>query len=86
MYRSEVRVAPEMQQANRRAMEFCATFQRGQIMLRYALIFLVVALLAGVFGFFGLEGTAMEIARILFFVFIVLFVISLVTGRRVPIE
>jgi uncharacterized membrane protein YtjA (UPF0391 family) len=55
-------------------------------MLRWALIFLVVALLAGVFGFWGLEGTAMQIARILFFLFLVLFIISLVTGRRPPID
>lgn len=55
-------------------------------MLRWALTFLVVALLAGVFGFWGLEGTAMQIARILFFLFLVLFIISLVTGRRPPID
>ena len=55
-------------------------------MLRWTLIFLGVALLAGVFGFWGLEGTAMRIAQILFFVFLVLFVISLVTGRRPPID
>ncbi len=35
-------------------------------MLRYALIFLVIALLASVFGMFGLSGVAMEAARILF--------------------
>jgi uncharacterized membrane protein YtjA (UPF0391 family) len=51
-------------------------------MLRWALIFLIIALLAGVFGFGVLEGTAMQIAKILFFVFIVLLVISLVMGRR----
>ena len=51
-------------------------------MLRWTLVFLIVALLAGAFGFFQLEGTAMYIARILFFVFLVLLVISLVTGRR----
>jgi uncharacterized membrane protein YtjA (UPF0391 family) len=51
-------------------------------MLRWALIFLIVALLAGVFGFFSLEGTAMYIAKILFFLFLVLFVVSLVMGRR----
>ena len=35
-------------------------------MLRYALIFLVIALLASAFGMFGLSGVAMEAARILF--------------------
>jgi uncharacterized membrane protein YtjA (UPF0391 family) len=51
-------------------------------MLRYALIFLLVGLIAGFFGFFSLEGTAMWIAKVLFFIFIVLFIVSLVTGRR----
>ena len=55
-------------------------------MLRYALIFCVIALLASAFGFFALSGTAMEIARILFFVFLVLFVVSLITGRRPSID
>jgi uncharacterized membrane protein YtjA (UPF0391 family) len=52
------------------------------IMLRYALIFLVIALLASAFGMFALSGVAMEAARIVFFVFLVLLVISLISGRR----
>ena len=51
-------------------------------MLRYALIFLLVALIAGALGFFGLEGTAMQIARILFFLFLVIWLIALFVGRR----
>jgi uncharacterized membrane protein YtjA (UPF0391 family) len=62
------------------------SFHGVAVMLRWAVIFLIVALLAGVFGFWGLEGTAMQIARILFLVFLVLFVVSLVTGRRPPID
>ena len=50
-------------------------------MLRWALVFLIVALLAAVFGFWQLEGTALWIAEVLAFLFIVLFVISLVFGR-----
>lgn len=49
-------------------------------MLRWALIFLVVALVAAVLSFGGIAGGAMEIAKILFFVFLILFVISLVAG------
>ncbi len=49
-------------------------------MLRWALIFLVVALVAAVLGFGGIAGGAMEIAKILFFVFIALFVLSLIVG------
>ena len=47
-------------------------------MLRWALIFLVVALIAGVLGFGGIAGASMGIAQILFFVFLVLFVVSLI--------
>lgn len=50
-------------------------------MLSYALIFLVIALIAGAFGFFVLAGAAVGIAKILFFVFLVAFVVSLVFGR-----
>ena len=47
-------------------------------MLRWALIFLVVAIIAAVLGFGGLAGAATEIAKILFFIFLVIFVISLI--------
>ena len=46
-------------------------------MLRWALIFLVVALIAAFLGFGGLAGTAVGIAKILFFVFLVLFLVFL---------
>ena len=47
-------------------------------MLSWALTFLVVALIAGLLGFTSVAGAAMGIAKILFFVFLVLFVVSLV--------
>lgn len=53
-------------------------------MLNWALTFLVIALIAAVLGFGVLAGTAMEIAKILFFVFIILFIVSLISGRRSP--
>ena len=53
-------------------------------MLRWALIFLVIALVAGVFGFGGIYDAATDIARILFFIFIVLFLVSLIMGRGRP--
>jgi uncharacterized membrane protein YtjA (UPF0391 family) len=49
-------------------------------LLHYAVVFLVVALAAAALGFGGVAGTAMEGARILFWVAIILFVISLVAG------
>ena len=46
-------------------------------MLRLALLFLVIALIAGVFNFTGLEAGALAIAQILFFAFLVLFLLAL---------
>jgi len=53
-------------------------------MLRWALVFLVVALIAALFGFTNVAGTSMWAAQILFFVFLVLFVVSLLMGTRSP--
>lgn len=47
-------------------------------MLYYALVFLVIALVAGVLGFGVVAFAAAEIARICFFIFIVLFLFSLI--------
>ncbi len=49
-------------------------------MLYYAVIFFVIALVAALFGFGGIAAGAVEISKILFFVFIVLFVASLIWG------
>jgi uncharacterized membrane protein YtjA (UPF0391 family) len=47
------------------------------IMLRWALIFFVVALLAAVLGFTGIAIAAAGVAKILFYIFVILFVLSL---------
>lgn len=47
-------------------------------MLYYALAFLVIALIAGVLGFGGVAFASAEIAKICFFIFLVLFVVSLI--------
>jgi uncharacterized membrane protein YtjA (UPF0391 family) len=51
-------------------------------MLRYALLFLIIALIAGMFGFTTVAGTAYLAAKVLFFVFLVLFVLMLLLGAR----
>ena len=51
-------------------------------MLHYAVVFLVIALIAGALSFFGIAGTAASIAKILFLIFLVLFAVSLIAGRR----
>lgn len=49
-------------------------------LLHYAVVFLVVAIIAAFFGFVGVAGTAVEGARLLFWIAIILFVVSLVAG------
>jgi uncharacterized membrane protein YtjA (UPF0391 family) len=55
-------------------------------MLSWAITFLVIALIAAALGFGGIAGTAAGFAKILFFVFLVMFVVSLIMGRtRTPV-
>jgi uncharacterized membrane protein YtjA (UPF0391 family) len=61
--------------------------QRGEVarkgeeaMLSWAVCFLIIALIAAVLGFGGIAGTAVGIAKLLFFVFLIIFVISLIMG------
>lgn len=58
----------------------------GFHMLGWAVTFLIIALIAAVLGFGGIAGAAIEIAKVIFFVALLLFVISvvfgLISGRR----
>ncbi|MFZ2871196.1 DUF1328 domain-containing protein [Zavarzinia sp.] len=58
-------------------------------MLNWALTFLIIAIIAAVLGFGGIAGTAIGIAKIIFFVAIALFLISAlagaIRGRRPPL-
>ena len=47
-------------------------------MLGWTLTFLIIALLAGALGFTGIAGAAIGIAQVLFYIFLVLFLVSLV--------
>ena len=49
-------------------------------MLHYAIVFLVIALIAALFGFGGIAAGAVEIAKILFFVFVIMAVVAFVIG------
>jgi uncharacterized membrane protein YtjA (UPF0391 family) len=51
-------------------------------MLRLAVLFLIVSLLAALFGFTNVSGTAYDGAKILFLVFLVMFLVSAVLGFR----
>ncbi len=50
-------------------------------MLNWAAIFFVIAIVAALFGFTRIAGSAMQIAKILFFIFIILTVVVFISGR-----
>lgn len=60
-------------------------------MLSMVITFLVLALIAGALGFTGVEIISVEIAKVLFFIFLVLFILSLIAnvvrgGKRPPMD
>ena len=63
---------------------FRRVFSKGTwedyLMLSWALTFFILALIAGFLGFFGLAGLAAEIAKILLVAFVVLFIVSALSG------
>jgi uncharacterized membrane protein YtjA (UPF0391 family) len=62
----------------------CCAVTKGAIMLHYAVVFFIIALIAAVFGFGGIAVGAAGIAKILFIVFLIGAVISFLMsiGRR----
>jgi uncharacterized membrane protein YtjA (UPF0391 family) len=52
-------------------------------MLRWALFFLLLGLVAGLLGFTGIAGASFAIAKILFFVFVVIFLLLLIGGLTI---
>jgi len=52
-------------------------------MLRWAILFLIIGLVAGVLGFGGIAGASFAIAKILFWIFIVIFLVLLIAGLTV---
>lgn len=49
-------------------------------MLRYALAFFLIAVVAGVFGFGGIAAGAAAIAKLIFWIFVAMLVVSLLVG------
>ena len=50
------------------------------IMLRWSIIFFVIAIIAAIFGFGGIAEGAASIAKVLFFIFLALFIIAILFG------
>lgn len=55
--------------------------KRNRIMLSWALTFFILAIVAAIFGFGGIAAGAQSIAQVLFLLFVVMFVVSLITGQ-----
>jgi uncharacterized membrane protein YtjA (UPF0391 family) len=49
-------------------------------MLSWVVTFLIIALVAGLLGFGGIAGTSIEIAKVIFFIAVILFLVSAVFG------
>jgi uncharacterized membrane protein YtjA (UPF0391 family) len=49
-------------------------------MLRWAFVFLVIGIIAGIFGFTSIAGASIAIAKFLFFIFLAIFVVLLILG------
>jgi len=60
--------------------------EKEKRMLKWAAIFLVIAIIAAIFGFTGIAGAAADIARFLFFlfiaIFVVIFLLALFAGKK----
>jgi len=54
--------------------------EKPKTMLRWSVIFLIVAIIAGIFGFGGISDAAAGIAKVLFFIFLAGFVLMLIFG------
>jgi uncharacterized membrane protein YtjA (UPF0391 family) len=71
--------------ATRNNMMSVEVVKTGGCMLHWAAVFLVIALLAALFGFGGIAAGAAGIAKVLFVLFIILALVAFVVGRRAPV-
>jgi uncharacterized membrane protein YtjA (UPF0391 family) len=56
---------------------------RAMTILKWALIFFLVSVVAGILGFTGLSAASADIARFLFYVFVVIFLVLLILGLTI---
>ena len=52
-------------------------------LLKWALIFFLVSVVAGIFGFTGISAASVDVARFLFYVFVVIFLALLILGLTI---
>jgi uncharacterized membrane protein YtjA (UPF0391 family) len=53
---------------------------KHHVMLRWSVIFFIIAIIAAIFGFGGIAEGAASIAKVLFFIFLALFIITILFG------
>ena len=76
--RNEVRVRVEVAGREPRSRS-----EWAMTILKWALIFLLISIVAGVLGFTGLSAASADIARFLFYVFVVIFLVLLILGLTI---
>lgn len=76
---SEVRVAGSVEGREQTAPEL----ELPMTILKWALIFLLVSIVAGVLGFTGISAASADIARFLFYIFVVIFLVLLILGLTI---
>jgi uncharacterized membrane protein YtjA (UPF0391 family) len=52
-------------------------------LLKWALVFLVISLVAALFGFSGISEASADIARVLFYIFVIIFLVLVVLGLTI---
>jgi uncharacterized membrane protein YtjA (UPF0391 family) len=57
--------------------------EQAMTLLKWALVFLVVSIIAGLLGFTGISAASADIARFLFYVFVVIFLVLLILGLTI---
>jgi uncharacterized membrane protein YtjA (UPF0391 family) len=83
--RSSSGTAPALRHLARRSWSERTSSLEEPTMLHWAAVFLVIALIAALFGFGGIAAGAASIAKVLFVLFIILALVAFVVGRRAPI-
>ncbi len=83
-FRHEVRPYSRWFREEKRRPVHClsAGYTRRLLMLYWAAVFFVIALVAAAFGFGGIAASAVGVSKILFVVFLVFALVSLLVGRR----
>ncbi len=57
--------------------------ERAMTILKWALIFFLVSIVAGILGFTGISAASADVARFLFYVFVVIFLVLLILGLTI---